>query len=284
MNVQRFQDANAFLAAAQDFLERAEATNGLALGICGSLQRGAGRGRRRQKRIPYLATVSDGDEIVLTAVSINRRYILSSYLDAPETAVAALVADMAAYNAKPINLRGVAPVADAFVKAWHGATGQMLKTGMRQVVWELREVKPPAKVNGRLRLADADDFYLVRDWAQGFQQEALGEDDKEAAHLMVQQFIQFKDLYVWEDETAVSMAAKMRPTRHGIAISLVYTPPDKRGLGYASSCVAALSQLLLDEGRQFTTLFTDKVNPTSNHIYEAVGYQPLADYHEYLAE
>jgi predicted GNAT family acetyltransferase len=45
--------------------------------------------------------------------------------------------------------------------------------------------------------------------------------------------------------------------------------------------VAALSQTLLDQGRMYCFLFTDLANPTSNHIYQAIGYQPICDVNEY---
>jgi len=61
----------------------------------------------------------------------------------------------------------------------------------------------------------------------------------------------------------------------------VYTPPEFRGRGYASALVAALSQAMLDAGYHFCTLFTDLANPTSNHIYQAIGYQPVCDTDEY---
>lgn len=50
---------------------------------------------------------------------------------------------------------------------------------------------------------------------------------------------------------------------------------------YASACVAALSQLILDEGKEFCTLFTDLANPTSNHIYQQIGYRPVCDFAEF---
>jgi predicted GNAT family acetyltransferase len=78
----------------------------------------------------------------------------------------------------------------------------------------------------------------------------------------------------------VSMAAASRPTPNGCSISLVYTPPERRRLGYASGCVAELSQRLLDSGKSFCTLFADLDNPTSNAIYQRMGFQPLADFRE----
>jgi predicted GNAT family acetyltransferase len=77
------------------------------------------------------------------------------------------------------------------------------------------------------------------------------------------------------------LAGAARPTVNGIAIGPVYTPPQFRGKGYASSLVAKLSQHLLDQGRTFCTLFTDLANPTSNRIYQNIGYRPVCDYTVY---
>ncbi len=66
-------------------------------------------------------------------------------------------------------------------------------------------------------------------------------------------------------------------TPHGIRISGVYTPPEWRGHGYASACVAHLSQRMLDDGRSFCFLFADLDNPTSNDIYQQIGYRPVCD-------
>jgi predicted GNAT family acetyltransferase len=67
------------------------------------------------------------------------------------------------------------------------------------------------------------------------------------------------------------------PTPNGIRINAVYTPPEFRRRGYASACVAEVSQRMLDSGRKFCFLFTDLANPTSNKIYKAIGYRHVAD-------
>ncbi len=33
----------------------------------------------------------------------------------------------------------------------------------------------------------------------------------------------------------------------------------------------------LTAGRRFCFLYTDLANPTSNHIYQAIGYEPVAE-------
>jgi predicted GNAT family acetyltransferase len=79
------------------------------------------------------------------------------------------------------------------------------------------------------------------------------------------------------DGTAVSMAA-VRPSVVGLPrVSLVYTPAEHRRHGYAGAGVAALSQHLLDDGARACMLFADLANPTSNGVYQRIGYRPVAD-------
>ena len=70
-------------------------------------------------------------------------------------------------------------------------------------------------------------------------------------------------------------------TPHGIRIGPVYTPPELRGHGYASNLVAGVTQRQLDAGRDYVFLFTDLANPTSNKIYQDIGYQPVNDIDEW---
>jgi predicted GNAT family acetyltransferase len=54
----------------------------------------------------------------------------------------------------------------------------------------------------------------------------------------------------------------------------VYTPPKERGRGYGSAVTAAATRSILDDGA-IPVLFTDLANPTSNKIYQALGYRPV---------
>lgn len=79
-----------------------------------------------------------------------------------------------------------------------------------------------------------------------------------------------------DDEGPVSTALKTHPARQGVSIGGVYTPPDRRNRGYASSCVAGLCQELLAT-YAFCVLYTDLANPTSNAIYQLIGIRPHHD-------
>jgi predicted GNAT family acetyltransferase len=64
----------------------------------------------------------------------------------------------------------------------------------------------------------------------------------------------------------------------GVArVSWVYTPGPLRRRGYAAACVAALSQQVLDRGAEAVMLYTDLANPTSNAVYQRIGYRAVGD-------
>ena len=84
--------------------------------------------------------------------------------------------------------------------------------------------------------------------------------------------------FLWEHRQICAMVAVAGPTPNGIRINQVYTPLELRGRGYASNLVAAVSQRMLDGGRKFCFLFTDQANPTSNKIYQQIGFHPVSDF------
>jgi uncharacterized protein len=84
--------------------------------------------------------------------------------------------------------------------------------------------------------------------------------------------------YLWiTDEKFVSTAHVGRPTKNGISVRAVYTPKIFRKNGFASAVVAHLSQTMFDSGYKFCVLYTDLSNPTSNKIYQNVGYCEVSD-------
>ena len=69
----------------------------------------------------------------------------------------------------------------------------------------------------------------------------------------------------------------MFPHAEIVRISVVYTPSDQRGHGYASANVAAVTRDAFDTGATACMLYTDSTNATSNKVYEAVGYRYVGD-------
>jgi predicted GNAT family acetyltransferase len=153
---------------------------------------------------------------------------------------------------------------------------------MSQGVYALREVRDVPAAAGRARLATEDDRALLKPWLRAFAEEALPEDrwDEDAADRTLDFRLsggEDSGLLIWEDEDAVSLAGFGGSTPNGIRIGPVYTPRENRGHGYATSLVAHVSARQLERGRRFCFLYTDLANPTSNAIYERIGYERVCE-------
>jgi hypothetical protein len=95
----------------------------------------------------------------------------------------------------------------------------------------------------------------------------------------------WRDVQLWEhDGRPVSMALAAWPTFTGVRVSHVYTPPADRRRGFASAVTAAVTASQLAAGRQACFLYTDLANPTSNAIYQALGYRPVVDVDRYVID
>jgi hypothetical protein len=171
-----------------------------------------------------------------------------------------------------------AEIARTFAEKWSALSGRSFRIQMASRIYQLSRVIGQARAAGRLREPDQTDEALLREWRAAFSIEAEGMDRAEAEKNAASQLPQSRRLTLWElDGEPVSMAGFTGRTPNGIRIAWVYTPPENRGRGFAGACVAALSQKLLDDGRKFCFLYTDLANPTSNHVYQTIGYEPVTD-------
>jgi hypothetical protein len=128
-----------------------------------------------------------------------------------------------------------------------------------------------------------DDEALVISWTAAFHREASGDKPPPMYREQCLNNLQEGRTYLWENKIPVCMANSTRPTQNGINIGDVYTPPEYRNRGYATSCVAALCRELLRDFR-FIVLFTDISNPVPNSIYKRIGFEPYSDAAQYTFE
>jgi len=272
MDVRHYADIESFLAAAGGFLAAREAEHNLIYGIAATLREAPDQ----YTEAPYLATVVDGTAVVAAAIQTPPFRLVLSEVGDP-SAVTALAADTVD-RALP-GVLGPVGVVEAFVGARTAAGGAAGAPTMSERIYRLTAVRPPRPVGGTRRLATPADRDLVRSWLDGFMREALGEADPAEVAGMTDRWIagRGRTLHLWEDGDPVSLCGIGGPTPNGIRIGPVYTPPGSRGRGYASALVAALSQAALDAGRRYCFLFTDAANPTSNHIYQEIGYEHVRD-------
>jgi GNAT superfamily N-acetyltransferase len=277
MEAVRLHDAAEFLAEAEPLLLADEARHNLIIGIAGNVRDGVYEDFR-------LLLVRDGGRPVAAALqTLSYNLILAR----PESsdALAALVE--AVEDEELPGVVGAVPEVEEFADLWAHHAGRETRTSMRQGIFALERVEPLPAAYGSARVADADDRELVLRWLIAFGDETLheggpGRDRVEPMfeHRLASPTAGF---LVWEGGgEPVSLAGWGGATPNGIRVGPVYTPPELRGRGYATALTAELSRRLLDGrlfegGRRFCFLYTDLANPTSNAIYERIGYRRVAE-------
>ncbi|HEU5331883.1 MAG TPA: GNAT family N-acetyltransferase [Actinocrinis sp.] len=194
--------------------------------------------------------------------------------------LAQLLASTADGELGPDDLSGVgAPVgaAEAFSARWCELTGASASIHMRQRLFRLGELVVPSPAPaGRARVAGAADRDLLLAWYRAFAAE-VGEHHADFERI-VDDRIEYGGLTLWEaDGAPVSLAGATRVIQGTSRVAPVYTPKESRGRGFGGAATAAVSQAALDAGAREVLLFTDLANPTSNALYQRLGYRPIGD-------
>jgi uncharacterized protein len=173
---------------------------------------------------------------------------------------------------------GALPEIEEFVKLW----GRPAERVFGQGIYQLERLVPPPPAPGTYREARGDDIELIVAWFTAFAEEALHGETIERRQIEARLESPHGGVGLWEDGgNIVSLCGYGGPTPNGIRIGPVYTPPELRGRGYATSLTAQVSDRRLRAGRSFCFLYTDLANPTSNAIYERIGYRRVCESAEY---
>jgi predicted GNAT family acetyltransferase len=273
LQLDRYPEVGSFLGATGDFLGAREAEHNLMLGIAGTLRDAPDV---YDDGPPLLASVVAGGAIVAAALRTP-----------PYNLVLSEVADLAAVDLLADGLRaeelpgvvGPPGAVQRFAERWTERTGEGWEIQLEERIFRLQRVIAPLPTPGAMRPAVLADRDLVVDWILAFGEEALPEVDAARVAASVDDTLAGigRRIFLWEDGRPVSLAGAGGETPNGIRIGPVYTPPALRGRGYASVLTAAVSQAMLDEGRRLCFLYTDLANPTSNKIYQSIGYEPVTD-------
>ncbi|TMW70299.1 GNAT family N-acetyltransferase [Alteribacter natronophilus] len=275
MTFRRFTSAGKLLEHVKEKLEVEEAKHSLPLGILANLIKTENPGDETQSGdAPFLAA---NDRGTMTLIQTPPWNLIAA--GSPED-VPAAVEWLKDSGASFPGITGEKELVKAFIQELNPENASVF---MRQRIYRLDEVNPLPRQKGTFGKAEHGDLDLVTDWVMQFSEQALTPTSKEEARELAEHSISENRLYLWKNEegTPVSMAKKARETAHGASVNLVFTPDEYKRQGYATSCVAALSELLLSEGFHFCSLYTDLDNPVSNSIYTKIGYRPVADSVDY---
>jgi len=267
VSVELVEDPARFLAEAGPLLLADEARHNLILGLAGTLRATPDLYPDRSLWLVY-----DGGAVVGAALRTPPyNVVLARPLD---DAVLDELVD--AIDELP-GAVGAVPEVDAFATRWCAKHGCCTRLVFGQGVYALREVADVPHAPGSRREATQADYDVLLEWFSDFAREALheGEPGAEQHERQIRMRLDSADggIALWEDGgIAVSLCGYGSPTPSGTRIGPVYTPPAFRGRGYATTLTADVSAAQLARGRRFCFLYTDLANPTSNAIYERIGY------------
>jgi len=196
----------------------------------------------------------------------------------PDDAIVALVAALRAGDVALPGVNGDVPTVERFAGAWLEGTALHARTAFEQRLYALGTLhRPDPLPPGRARTAADADLDLAAQWLRAFQQEAgVPATDVER---VARASIDDRRLWLWEDEggSVVALAGRTAPAARVSRVAPVYTPPACRRRGYGAAVTAACTADALDRGADHVVLFTDLANPTSNAIYQRIGYRPMTD-------
>ena len=282
MEVQYYENVNEYIDLVFPFLLKNEAENNLLFSILNALklnQTTYGDSK------PILIVVKQNDEIKLVSLRTPPYNQLISYTDDLKT-IDVLVEDLLQEKVDLPGILGFKEGVQRFIKKYCDNKRLLAKLTRNERGYKLLEVAKETFGNKPLIVGEKSHQSLILKWAKEMILEAglmtEAEQMNRTLSQIKQDIIDEKIFLLLDNNMPVSMARKAGKTPSGSLINFVYTPPHLRRKGYATECVAKLSKLLLEEeGNKFCFLYTDLANPTSNSIYQKIGYRPVIDLDQY---
>jgi predicted GNAT family acetyltransferase len=270
LNLNLFNDIQTYKNEVIPYLEQDEIVNNLALGL--------------------LLAVKEEQPIVMATVTRENNIVMALFQSHPKQIILSKAAEFT-----PKEIHQLAALLDGNLEDIPGLIGEKDLTNqlakeitylrkripnvqMNQRLYRLDNLEKKPTDNGRLKRMELVNLPLVKEWVYQFCIEINEPMSSEDAESKAKDLIERGRVYGWEvDGEIVSMANASRPTKTNITVNFVFTPLSERKKGYASSCVSAITELMLNSGYKTTSLYTDLDNPTSNKIYMEIGYKPLID-------
>jgi len=215
--------------------------------------------------------------------------VVQSPLEYPATltpmgprAVLAIVDAIAEARVTLPGINGDAATAASFAGQWSERCKSAATPFQGTRLYELLDLGQVPHTKGNLRQAGPGDRNLMILWTRSFQDEIR--ESANDTERRVDRGLAARQIWLWDQNgETTSMAVSRQPVGGVVRLSGVYTPPEKRNRGYAAACVHALSKHLLERGYR-CILYTDLGNPTSNSIYQRIGYRAVAEALRYRFE
>ncbi|MGH3115533.1 MAG: GNAT family N-acetyltransferase [Streptomyces sp.] len=273
------EDVDDFLARAGDFLRSRPALHNTPLTVIEKLRTNGTAAHDAQA--PVFGRLERGGEVCATFYRLPSRGLTVTPLT-PEDADT-LAAHLAALGHSLPYVSADHSTATAFAEAWQQHTGATPTLSKRIRLYRLGTLTPPESLpEGRGRVVGEQDLEQLVCWCGEFV-DTVGETPAVDAGSWAGSRFADRHFTFWEtpDGIPVSMAAVTSMVAGMVRVDPVYTPAHLRGRGYAGAVTVEVSRAALAAGATDVVLYADTANPTSNALYQRIGYVPVTEWAAY---
>jgi predicted GNAT family acetyltransferase len=275
MKVELIESVDEFIAVTTTF----RASDPLRTNVIGSVSLAVSTGGTTYDDYHWWIVRGDDGDVVGVAMRTSPFNMIIAPM--PINAARALGRSVGDFDDALPGLAGSRDIVDAFIEGYvesksHGST-RVLAEERRDLLYALEELITP-DVEGLGRPARTEEIDALTEMFAQFWREVEGAPLSPAdARNGVKRAVTAGSLFCWELAGDIVAIAGHAPiiTTEAIAIGRigpVFTPPEFRRRGFGSAVTALVTRRLIEKGAR-VMLFTDAANPTSNDIYQAIGYR-----------
>jgi predicted GNAT family acetyltransferase len=275
MKVELIKSVDEFIASTAAF----RASEPLRTNIIGSVSLSVSKGDRTYNDYRWWVVRDDDGAIVGVAIRTDPFNMTLSPM--PHEAARSLGRDVGRYDDALPGITGSSDVVEAlvggYVESKSPGSTRLLVEERRDLLYELEELVAP-DVDGVGRPARAEELEPLAEMETAFLRDVVHPPlSPTQVRDNVRKSIAAGSLFCWEMDGTIVAIAGHAPivTTESVVIGRggpVYTPPEFRGRGFGSAVTAYVSHELIQQGAR-VMLFTDAASPTSNSIYQKIGYR-----------
>ncbi len=296
MELRFYDDPVPFLDVAADHLAEDPVLSTVVAGVATRIADEREAGIAWPEGVPcWFAVVLEGDQVVGTAMRTAKFGSYPAFLlPMPDEAARMLAREVIGRGETLTAANGALPAVEVFCAELAAAVGGKTRVGQHTRLFELGELVEPPPVAGRLRPATVDEQELVSSWYDAFMADADEQAGRRARGERARGARSRGHASADRGRPGLRLGGRggAARARDRGEPAVVRRLPDRAGLHARRSTAAAasparpspqVSKLLLASGER-ACLFTDQANPTSNKIYEAIGYRRVVDMANLLVE
>ncbi len=209
-----------------------------------------------------------------------RNMILTTYQEISESEIEQFAVHVHSLGKEFIGMNACGDFVFKFMEVYSKLSGKEFEVTHPMDILKITQLVDVVLPEGIFRRVTLNDIDIIDDWVDCFNLEAVNEtSDKELIHKANLRRIETGNFYLYEYKKGeiVSMGQLSRFMRHGVAMNLIYTKPEQRGYGYGLAISYHLVKTAFEMGQDYVTLFVDKQNPVSNHVYRKIGFKTVTD-------